>query len=469
MSKERREAKRANTQDDASKNEGLSPTLPVQTFDEYQCCGNVEIDFPRLCSLLDMKYIPAAKSQITASSSSGTKGGGTDNKPEENTEPFWDKPCLHVELYKEDPLTANTLRVSGWKLNEQLFRVLMKMLPSMKLLRRILFWQAGLTDQMVISLMSTVSLCSSLRIVTLEGNTLPERSHHLLLSEDSVLTQLSLRNNRIGDEGARLIGLALSTTRSANKNLTSLNLAFNSIGDAGAKYIAQGLRFNRTLRFLALTNNHIGDSGAAHLAGILCEFALTHEEIVERRKLLLERGQSSAFRAEESSAEQSGSVLSSSSLSVSREENEVPTKKREVSKKDKKAAADKENQKISKNPSDKKGSQSKDGKPGGKEVEPPEQEPELVENVHPLLDEVVNYRDGQLFIPGNTTLISLCLAGNRITEKSLPLILASLEMQHDRKILPRLYLQRNRIPPECESYVMIQKLMEQRDLLKKQQ
>lgn len=55
----------------------------------------------------------------------------------------------------------------------------------------------------------------------------------------SSLTHLSLRNNQIGDEGARLIGAALSTIKSANKNLLSLNLAFNHIGDAGASHIAQ--------------------------------------------------------------------------------------------------------------------------------------------------------------------------------------------------------------------------------------
>lgn len=53
------------------------------------------------------------------------------------------------------------------------------------------------------------------------------------------MTDLSLRNNHIGEEGARLIGSALSTVHSANKNLLSLNLAFNSIGDAGAIHIAQ--------------------------------------------------------------------------------------------------------------------------------------------------------------------------------------------------------------------------------------
>lgn len=56
---------------------------------------------------------------------------------------------------------------------------------------------------------------------------------------DPRLTHLALRNNRIGEEGARLIGSALSTVKSANKNLLALNLAFNNIGDAGAVCIAQ--------------------------------------------------------------------------------------------------------------------------------------------------------------------------------------------------------------------------------------
>lgn len=60
-----------------------------------------------------------------------------------------------------------------------------------------------------------------------------------LIRVSSSITHLYLRNNRIGDEGARLIGSALSTLRTTNKNLLFLSLAFNSIGDAGAAYIAQ--------------------------------------------------------------------------------------------------------------------------------------------------------------------------------------------------------------------------------------
>ncbi|MED6232917.1 hypothetical protein ATANTOWER_004217, partial [Ataeniobius toweri] len=257
MSRKKQLKDKSNQEDHGSKNKGSSPNeaLPVQTFDDYQCTGNVEVDFLMLCGLLNMKEVPAVSTKHPASSTDATEG------------------------------------VGGWKVNEQIFRALQKMLPSMNQLQCLQFCQAGLTDPMIISLTNTMSLCSNLRAVSLEGNPLPEQSFHLLLSEDSILTDLSLRNNQIGDEGARLIGSALSTTKSANKNLLSLNLAFNNIRDAGAAHIAQGLRLNRTLVFLSLSNNQIGDSGAAHLAAILGEFALTHEEVVERRKLLLQKMQ----------------------------------------------------------------------------------------------------------------------------------------------------------------------------------
>ncbi|KAI4818273.1 hypothetical protein KUCAC02_011623 [Chaenocephalus aceratus] len=223
MSRKRQKEKpdEANAEDE--KTTGATPIekLPAQTFDEYQCSGHVEVDFHCLCTLLDMKDIPAVRTKPPSSPTDTEGGDKEDSQLESNAEPCWSKPCLQVELEEEDPLRAKYLKVSGWKLQS------------------LHFWQAGLTDPMVISLVNTISLCSNLRDVTLEGNHLPEQSYHLLLCEDSVLTHLSLRNNRIGDEGARLIGSALSTTRSANKNLVSLNLAFNAIGDAGATHIAQ--------------------------------------------------------------------------------------------------------------------------------------------------------------------------------------------------------------------------------------
>ena len=47
---------------------------------------------------------------------------------------------------------------------------------------------------------------------------------------------------------------------------------------------------NRNLLSLGLANNQIGDKGAQKLSDVLSKFILTHEEIIERRKLLSEKG-----------------------------------------------------------------------------------------------------------------------------------------------------------------------------------
>ncbi|PWA15215.1 hypothetical protein CCH79_00008675, partial [Gambusia affinis] len=353
--------------------------------------------------------------------------------------PLRGTPCLCIELENDDPHCTRKMKISGWKVNYKIFKAVLKMLPAMTTLQCLHFWQAALSDPMVISLANT-SLGSNLRAVTLEGNPLLQHSFHVLLSEDSNISHLSLRNNRIGEEGARLIGLALSTSKSANKNLLSLNLAFNNIGDAGAMHIAKGLRLNNTLVILSLANNNIGDTGAAHLAMTLGELTLQHEEIVERRRMMLHKIQGG-----------SGANIWQPSFCHTqrfkqRGDQELKQKKG----------------------LDGKRPQSRNVKSGGKEKmsSPLEDksscaliEGEALDTGNPLLVQSVHRRDGVLYMPGNTTLTSLNLAGNKITEKSLPLFLASLERQEDMGgNLQRLVLQRNLFPADAECYIKIKEM-----------
>ncbi|KAB1260323.1 Leucine-rich repeat-containing protein 71 [Camelus dromedarius] len=111
------------------------------------------------------------------------------------------------------------------------------------------------------------------------------------------IAHLSLRNNNIDDYGAQLLGQALATLHSCNRTLMSLNLAFNHIGDEGAGYIADGLRLNRSLCWLSLAHNRIQDKGARKLAEVLRPFELTHAEVVQRRRLLLEKGSQERSRS----------------------------------------------------------------------------------------------------------------------------------------------------------------------------
>ncbi|XP_026087595.1 leucine-rich repeat-containing protein 71 isoform X1 [Carassius auratus] len=459
----------------ADKVDCVTDEEPPKTADDYQCSGNLEQDFTKLCKLMAVKDIPSVKIKQSTSTNRGVMEDNQFQTSLSQMTTWSSKPCLRIELEKEDHSCVKEVKISGWKMDEVVLQVLSRILPSLSNLQCLHMWRVGLTDYTFTSMRNTVSLCSNLRKVVLEGNPLAEQSYHLLIAEDSMLTDLSLRNNRIGEEGACLIGLALSTVHSANKNLLSLNLAFNSIGDAGAIHISQGLRLNRSLLCLSLSYNQIGDNGAAHLAEVLGPFALTHEEIVERRKLLLKGEESTMVQPSlvslADSHERPLSVRSSSSLDRLNKSTKNPTKKKDNPKKEEKPAAGqatkKEEPKVAKK--DNKFPRVQAGKIAGKDNNLPVSEQErvdVVETVIPLLDPGIVHTGGKVIHPGNTCLTSLNLSGNKLSEQSLRMFLSSLEGQGEGGLL-RLSLNRNQFPSDCDTLLKIQEMMSLRDPLKK--
>ncbi|XP_026145594.1 leucine-rich repeat-containing protein 71-like [Carassius auratus] len=440
--------------------------------------GNLELDFTELCKLMGVKEIPSVKIKQSTATNRGIMGDNHFQTSLESQMTTWSsKPCLQIELENEDHGSVREVKISGWKVDEVVLQVLSRLLHSFSNLQCLHMWRAGLTDSTFTSIRNTVFLCSNLRKVVLEGNLLPEQSYHLLIGEDSMLTDLSLRNNHIGEEGAHLIGSALSTIHSANKNLLSLNLAFNSIGDAGAIHIAQGLRLNRSLLCLSLSYNQIGDNGAAHLAEVLGHFALTHEEIVERRKLLIKGEESTMVQPSlvslADSHERPLSVRSSSSLDRLNKTTKNPTKKKDNPKKDEKPApghaAKKEEPRVAKK--DNKVPRSQAGKSAGKDnnllvSELVSEQERVDETVIPLLDPGIVHTGGKVIHPGNTCLTSMNLSGNKLTEQSLKVFLSSLEGQRDGGLL-RLSLNKNHFHSDCDTFLKIQKIMSLRDPLKK--
>jgi len=116
------------------------------------------------------------------------------------------------------------------------------------------------------------------------------------LQNDSPIFHLSLRYCGITSLGAKYLGESLGSATHQNTRLLSLDLAGNHICDAGASHLADGLRLNRTLLVLNLAGNAIGDAGATRLAMVLSSFELTHEEVVQRRRLHHEQRRRTASR-----------------------------------------------------------------------------------------------------------------------------------------------------------------------------
>lgn len=75
------------------------------------------------------------------------------------------------------------------------------------------------------------------------------------LMNNTRMIELDIRNNFIGNEGAKDIADALQT----NTTLAVLDLSNNLIGNEGLKYITDALRDNITLAVLNISNNLIGD------------------------------------------------------------------------------------------------------------------------------------------------------------------------------------------------------------------
>ncbi|XP_030697867.1 leucine-rich repeat-containing protein 71 [Globicephala melas] len=504
--------------------------------EEYQCTGVLEVDFAELCTRWGYTdfpkvvtrprphptFVPSASTSEKPTVDEQPLSGSCSFNSLESKYVFF-RPTIQVELDPEDK-SVKEIYIRGWKVEERILGIFSKCLPSLSQLQAINFWKVGLTDKTLTTFIALLPLCSStLRKVSLEGNPLPEQSYHKLMAVDSTIAHLSLRNNNIDDHGAQLLGQALSTLHSCNRTLVSLNLGFNHIGDEGAGYIADGLRLNRSLLWLSLAHNRIQDKGALKLAEVLRPFELTHTEVVERRRLLLEKGSQERLRSVRSARSlrpepleplprhgdskterEKNQLMRVSSFAMVEKDKMQTTKtpKGLGKKKEKSGEVVKKEEKSGSGQSPTQGTPKKEDstKTGKGKVTIPEQKlskgkgtktvskekrsilPELevvgeaTEMVNPLL-EPVEHRDGKVFMPGNRVLLHLNLLRNRITEVGLEAFLTAVQYQaqfSESKSasrgpmgLLRLSLAKNCFSPQCPAYTTIQELMLPRDPVSK--
>ncbi|XP_053224075.1 leucine-rich repeat-containing protein 71 isoform X2 [Podarcis raffonei] len=469
--------------------------------EEYQCTGILEQDFLELCTRAGFQEIP--KVTLRPHPNSFTVQEEPDPLAEREG-PYiiaqiqckyaFFRPTIQVDLEHEDPKTTKEIFIRNWKIEDKMLGIFAKCLPALSHLQSIRLWKVGLTDVTFLSLLSIVPTCSTLKTLAVEGNPMRERLYHKLVSEETNLAHISLRNNEIDDEAALLIGQALSSLKGSNKNLASINLSYNHITD--------GLRLNRSLLSLSLAHNQIKDEGALKLAEVLGPFALTHMEVVERRRLLLEKEVQERCRLPQRHAELKNERPSShmSSIALDKLQTAKTTKaitkkkekekEKELPKKDDKGQASaataapatpaaqskKEDSKQAKKvapPAEQKAARGKGAKSGTKDKRAQVIEVEVIEPtemVNPLL-EPAEHRDGQVFLPGNRVLIYLNLIRNQITEKGLQAFLVALEQQSVRVApggkgpmgLLRLSLAKNNYPVDSKTYARIQELMWTRD------
>uniref|UniRef100_A0A674K2B1 Leucine rich repeat containing 71 n=1 Tax=Terrapene triunguis TaxID=2587831 RepID=A0A674K2B1_9SAUR len=390
------------------------------------------------------------------------------------------RPCIQTELEHDDPKSVREIFLQGWKIEEKMLGVFSKCLPALANLQAVHLWKVGLTDLSLLSLIAILPNCP-----TLNRTVQPDpigNSHQ----RPSRLAHVSLRNNNIGDADAKLIGQALSTLKSSNKILVSLTLSFNHISDLGAGYIAEGLRLNRSLLCLSLAHNQIGDQGALKLAEVLGPFALTHTEVVERRRLLLEkesqeRSRSPLRHADAKSSERPSSLVSNTTIDKlqAAKQSKSGSKKKAPKKIPAKMSHLLPHVRTSSGlipvPRHLLGSAKAVGPPAELLWDLLEGETfcaqvmEPTEIVNPLLEQA-EHRDGKVFLPGNRVLINLNLT---CTSARGPGLAGNPPSRLAGQVPPRVALAplgrpaglgaKNRFPAESKTFARLQELMLPRD------
>ncbi|PAA94756.1 hypothetical protein BOX15_Mlig030031g1, partial [Macrostomum lignano] len=423
------------------------------------------------------------------------------------------KPCIQVEMDHPDRQDSVTeVFIKDWKLQAPMLLTLGRCFEKLQKLHSINLWRVAADASIVDTLAKLLGRLPALRSLSLESNgpVADEEVYAELIRVESNLTKLRLRFNQLSDKAVSAMAIQLDGLRETPSKLVSLDLSSNCIGDAGVDSLVKSLRTNRTLLHLSLSNNRLTDRSAIALAQVCSRFFLTHEETVQRRRLM-----SVDFRSGTSPDRESRQSRPDSSHATpppSRKGADRPGSVRSIDKdKDKKSAAaaaktggkGKKDEKAK--PDDKakgkaaskedpkakgKAAQAseKDAKAGAKsgkgrgarvKVSTPQPEPEQVEvhfdSEHPLLERAdASYAPGHLLVPGNYALALLNLSRNQITDRGVDEWKTAIKYQaaymakqkvHGTGML-KLMLQGNPFSTETDNYKALEDALNARDPLR---
>ena len=399
--------------------------------------------------------------------------------------------------HADDDRTVTEIHIRGWKVDKVMMEVFLECWPTLPLLHTVHLWNTGLAADTLPLLASFLPLCRHLHTLVLDGNTLTGTPMSTLFREGNLLKHLSLRFCGITDNEAYAIGSALAATTCRVSLLLTLNLSNNQIGDVGAGHIAEGLKLNRSLLTLNLASNQIGDEGVAKLSIALSQFPLSHKQVVERRQLLSKEREKentspdpSVSRGRSREARFPKSPLASSSSNTKGTSERGKTSKPQDSKEKKKLKSRPSSARTRKSS----GQEAMDSSQtdaleetismtaSSNLLKPTKQKPSRKSRVkgpqkysleHPQnpLTGLGNFRDGELWLEGNRTLISLNLSRNRIGARGFRSLLEAIEYQtqpfhntrQESSGLKRLVVHRNAAPDDDQSLRKLSKHMQLRD------
>jgi len=356
-------------------------------------------------------------------------------------------PKLQIDPDTEAKGCVREIYLRGWLADNRIMDIMDRtFLPTSEKLSVLDFSNSGLTDETLQRLYDCIKCSPSLRFLHLDGNKFAKSQRFdVFLSQDDKLSlqHLSLKHCDINRTGAFHLGVALLE----NSSLQTLNLSYNKIDDKAAKNIGEGLKLNRSLVALNLGSNEIGDEGVKHVIGALTTFPLTHQQVVARRML-------KSSNHEELEDDSGGRDKKNLSGKIPKRKDLQSAQKKDVKREKSASGMKTKTPKISSK---------------GERVGSPL--PDEDAGVHHPLLERVREVDGELWITGNRSLISLNLSRNNITDMGMRLLYDAMVYQEElvggsteHRGLLRLNVEKNKsVRVDDPVYLLLYEMMCKRD------
>ena len=308
-----------------------------------------------------------------------------------------------------------SVQIKNWHFRPADAKVLSHCLEKHEKLESVQLIKTKLTGETL----NELNLPSSVKFLSIHSNEMNSELIGAVMNKG--VAHIGLQYNSMGIDECGAIARALK----GNEHVSTLNLSGNRIGDEGAQLLARALLVNKKLAALSMQHCQLGDGAADSFSRVLSrQVEMTRDEIVQwrhsRMELLVSSNSSLQLTIKPTKQNRPGSENSGSQTG---KESAGKQRKTKVDSKVEKGGAG-----GAKGAKPKRTSNSNIAEPKGGAAS---QSPKLPD--HPQVPDETGIvrQNGKMYAPGNRSLYSLNLSGNKIGRDGLFSLLTMLNVHYE--------------------------------------
>jgi len=387
----------------------------------FTITGQLEVDFPEgmrkhcdpapLVILVDEKQADEDASTVDVNTSSACEGSVASAFEEK-------RPRLYA-IQRSETEGKNVIKhvvgiqIKNWHFRPADAKVLSHCLEKHEKLESVQLIKTKLTS----NALNELALPSSVKFLSIHSNDMSSDPQLINAIMNKGIAHIGLQYNSMGEHECEAIARALR----GNDHVVTLNLSGNRLGDTGAQLLARALLVNKKLAALSMQHCQLGDEAAESFGHVLSrQVEMTRDEIVQwrqsRMELLVTSNSSLQLTIKPTKQNRPGSENSGSQTG---KESAGKSRKTKVEKAPEKGLGKGGKPKRTSNSNI---AESKNGAAPSPKLPDHPQVPDETGIVR---------QNGKMYAPGNRTLYSLNLSGNKIGRDGLFALLTMLNVHYE--------------------------------------